>query len=320
MADDMKDEPKTKEQLKAEGKAQDIIAAADKALKSFSLGGFFGGNASKFEDAMEAYDKAAAQYKIAKNWNAAAKCYAKVAEFAEKLKNEHEAASAYVNAAKCYKNSNEKDAVRMYKIAVELHMDNNRFPAAAKIYKEIAEIEEKQLDFPAATKAYQDAADCFTNEGSATSANQMLLKVAQLSATKGNYNRAIEIYQKVAVASLENNLLKWSVKDYLFKSGLCHLVLGAKAGDVSGVEKAIDKYKDMHPAFDGTRECKLLEDLHDAFNKDDVELYTGHVFKFDSIMKLDNWTASMLLQVKDIMKNGVGGGAGDGAGDEPDLT
>jgi alpha-soluble NSF attachment protein len=113
-------------------------------------------------------------------------------------------------------------------------------------------------------------------------------------------------------------LLKWSVKDYLFKAGLCHLVLGAKANDVSGVEKALDKYKDMHPAFDGTREAKLLEDCVDAYNKNDVELFTGHVFKFDSIIKLDNWTASLLLQVKDILK-GVGP-AVVGGDEEPDLT
>ena len=42
-------------------KAQELVAKADKRLKSFSL---FGGN--KYEDAAELYEKAANQFKLAK--------------------------------------------------------------------------------------------------------------------------------------------------------------------------------------------------------------------------------------------------------------
>jgi hypothetical protein len=56
-----------------------------------------------------------------------------------------------------------------------------------------------------------------------SSSNQMLLKVAQFAAQTEKYDKAIEIYETVAKKSIDNSLLKWSVKEYFLKAGLCHL-------------------------------------------------------------------------------------------------
>lgn len=40
------------------------------------------------------------------------------------------------------------------------------------------------------------------------------------------YERAIGIYEAVAASSLDNNLLKWSVKEYLQRSLLCQMAAG----------------------------------------------------------------------------------------------
>lgn len=40
---------------------------------------------------------------------------------------------------------------------------------------------------------------------------------------EGDYYKAIEHYEKVAKSSVSNNLMKWSVKDYFLKAGMCHL-------------------------------------------------------------------------------------------------
>jgi len=65
----------------------------------------------------------------------------------------------------------------------------------------------------------------------------------------------LEIYEQVARASMDNNLLKFSVRNYLFNSFLCVL---AKQ-DVVGAGRALDKYKDMDPTFQTQRECKLCD-------------------------------------------------------------
>lgn len=54
-------------------------------------------------------------------------------------------------------------------------------------------------------------------------ANKMLLKVADLAGLEGDYYKASEIYEKVARSSINNNLMRWSVKEYLFKAGICQL-------------------------------------------------------------------------------------------------
>lgn len=54
-------------------------------------------------------------------------------------------------------------------------------------------------------------------------ANKAALKAADLAALAGRYKRAIQHYETVARASLNSNLTKWSVKDYLFKAGACYL-------------------------------------------------------------------------------------------------
>lgn len=54
-------------------------------------------------------------------------------------------------------------------------------------------------------------------------ANKLYLKVADLAALDADYYKAIQNYEKVAKASLNNNLMKWSVKEYYLKAGICHL-------------------------------------------------------------------------------------------------
>lgn len=54
-------------------------------------------------------------------------------------------------------------------------------------------------------------------------ANKLFLKVADLAALEGEYQQAIGNFEKVANSSVNNNLMKWSVKDYFLKAGMCHL-------------------------------------------------------------------------------------------------
>jgi len=54
-------------------------------------------------------------------------------------------------------------------------------------------------------------------------ANKHFLKVADLSAMNEDYYKAINNYERIARQSIHNQLMKWSVKDYLLKAGICHL-------------------------------------------------------------------------------------------------
>jgi len=250
--------------------------------------------------------KAAAQYKVSKLWQQAGDAYVKAADISEKnLKEVNDAISRYVDAGKAYKNVNTKAAVKYFQISVDMYMELNRFGTAAKVWKDIAELYEKEMDLKSAQHAYQKAADCYDAEDSGANASAMHVKVAHIAAELEDYKKAIEIYEKVSQKALDGaSAGRWGVKDHLFKALLCHLVMCAKEHKMDPMEDVINKYKDMLPQLEGTREIKLIEDLAKAFTDDDLDLFSDTVFRYDEIYKLDNWTAKVLLEIKNQLKNG----------------
>ncbi len=122
----------------------------------------------------------------------------------------------------------------------------------------------------------------------------MWLKVADLAALAADYYKAIENYERVAQASISNNLMKYSVKEYLLKGGLCHLA----TADMVSAQRAFEKYRDMDPTFATTREHQLLLDLAEAVEAGDQEKFADKLFAYDQMSKLDKWKTTILLRIK----------------------
>jgi len=59
---------------------------------------------------------------------------------------------------------------------------------------------------------------------------------------------------QVASASLESSLLKYSAKEYFFRAALCHLCV-----DSLNAQHAIERYQEQYPAFQDSREYKLVK-------------------------------------------------------------
>jgi len=91
---------------------------------------------------------------------------------------------------------------------------------------------------------------------------------------------------------------------------MCHLCIG----DTVTCQKAFDRYDNMDATFSATRESKFLRDVLAAVQENDVEKFTSIVMEYDSISKLDNWKTSVLLKVKNNMKNEQLEGGGANAG------
>lgn len=49
------------------------------------------------------------------------------------------------------------------------------------------------------------------------------MQVAFFSAEAGDYATAIGIFEEVAAAAADNNLLKFSARGHLLNAGICHL-------------------------------------------------------------------------------------------------
>ncbi|KAL5008034.1 hypothetical protein ScPMuIL_013615 [Solemya velum] len=278
-----------------EQKGVQLIAEAEKKLKSSSsfFGSFFG-SSSKVEEAAELYVRAANMFKMAKKWSAGGQAFCQAAVLQLQLKSKHEAATHYVDAGNCYKKGDPNEAVNCLLKAVEIYTDMGRFSIAAKHHVSIAEIYESEMvDIEKAVSSYEQASDYYRGEESNSAANKCLLKVAQYSAQLENYEKAIEIYEQVGISSMDNSLLKYSAKDYFFKSSLCHLAV-----DLLNAQLAVQKYEDMFPAFGDARECKLVKTLMQCCEDQNLDGFTDAVKDYDSISRLDQWTTTMLLRIK----------------------
>ena len=175
----------------------------------------------------------------------------------------------------------------------------------------MAEIFEEQGEVADAISFYTRAADLYSGEEVTSTANNCKLKVAQLSAQAEDYNTAVELFTEVAHNSLDNNLLKYSVKGYLLCAGLCVLCFG----DSVQISNAVEKYVDMDATFEDTREHKLLTDLAETMESGDVDQFTAVVAEFDSMSRLDQWKTTLLLRAKKrCAAREVAGG------DDDDLT
>jgi len=253
---------------------------------------------TKFDDAAELYKKAANIFKLAKEYDKAGDAFLRAADCYVKLNSKHEVAMCYMSAAAILRKSNVPESIKCFKIGIEFYLDEGRFAMAAKHQKEIAELYEADGEIESAMEAYCLAADYFEGDNQVSHSNNCLLKVALFSAQLQQYQRAIDIYQKIAHASIDNNLLKWSVKDYLFRAGLCYLAIG----EMIATKRALEQFQTMDHTFGTSRECKLLMELAEAVEESDVEKFKAAVIEFDSISKLEPWKRTIVSRIENKIK------------------
>ncbi|KAH6581568.1 hypothetical protein BASA61_008987 [Batrachochytrium salamandrivorans] len=243
-----------------------LLVEAEKKLLSKGLFGFGG---PKLDEAADLYGRAGVSFKLAKKWKQSGDAFMQKALTLDKMGERDDATSAYLEAAKSFKKESPREAVNALEIAVQLLSQKGRFSAAANNQKQIAEIYENDLaDMEKAMSAYDQAGEWYSGEDSTAQANACMLKVAMFSATLEQYEKAVDLFERVANKSLDNNLTKWSVREYLFKAGICILCIGS---------------------------------LLTAVENEDVEEFQGHIAGFDRLSKLDEWKVSLLLRIKKKM-------------------
>jgi len=281
----------------ADNEAKAIALVADAQKKMSSKGGFFSslfGGGGGSDEALEMYARAANLFKMAKKWGQAGNTFNTIAQHHVKAGSKHDAATNLIDAANCYRKTDPKEATATFQKAIDIYTEMGRFTIAAKHHQTIAELCEVELaDLDKAMQHYEQASDYFRGEESNSAANKCLLKVAQFSAQLENYEKAVEIYERVAASCLESNLLKYSAKDYFFKAALCHLCI-----DALNASHAVRRYEDQYPAFADAREAKLIKAVVSAVEEQDVEALTNVVAEYDSISRLDSWHTALLLKVK----------------------
>jgi alpha-soluble NSF attachment protein len=259
---------------------------------------------AKYEEAGDLYVKAANCWKMAKQHVKAGNAYMQAAQcYANYNSSKYETAGNFVKAATSYRKDCPQAATEALIKAIHLYAEEGKFNMAAKYEKELAEMYEAELDTNNALKHYEIAAEYFENENSPSAANQCLLKVAHFAATLQNFARAVELFEQIASTSVNNNLLKWSAKEYFLKAGLCHLA----QGDLVAVKKSLDRYSSLSPEFQGSREYIFLQQLITAYEKFEVDAFKKSVGVYSEISPLQPWTSAVLVTITEKIRSDENG-------------
>jgi len=158
----------------------------------------------------------------------------------QQLKEPDDMANTLAEAFKVYRKDSPEDAARVLSAAIQHYTLKGNFRRAATHQQNLAEVYEVEIgDQKKALEAYETAAGWFESDNAEALANKLFLKVADLAAIEGDYSKAVQQYERVARTSINSNLMKWSVKDYFLKAGICHL---ASAVRVPVSVEALDQH------------------------------------------------------------------------------
>lgn len=278
-----------------------LLQRADKALSGASGGfSFFGGRTEKYENAADLYTQAANAFRVQKQNKEAGLAFEKAASIQSQNLNEpDDAANSLTEAFKVYRKSDPEDATRVLSSAIQHYVLKGNLRRAATQQQYLAEVYEVELgDTKKALEAYEKTAEWFESDNAEALANKHFLKAADLAALEGDYYKAIEHYERIGRSSISNNLMKWSVKDYFLKAGICHLA----SNDLVATNRALENYRDIDNTFAATREHQLLVDLVQAVEAGDQEGFADKLFQFDQLSKLDKWKTTLLLRIKNSIE------------------
>lgn len=276
----------------------DLLVEAKK-LESASGGFFtkmFGGSSSRLDDAAQLYQRAGNQFKAAKQWELAGTSFRNAARLlsSDGLNLRHDAAQALVDAGMSFRKSNTEAALDAYKEAVDILVDMGRFSMAAKHLAACGDILAEVREFKRSVDNYQRAAEYYRSEESHTTADKHSLKAADILAQELNqFKQAQEIYEMIGNRCADSNLLKYSAKEHFFKAILCHLNI-----DVINAQQALERYPNILPSFQDSREFKLCQQLVKAMDEGKVDDFTQAIQEYDQISRLNDYTTSLLLRAK----------------------
>ncbi|KAI5466886.1 soluble NSF attachment protein, partial [Mariannaea sp. PMI_226] len=253
-----------------------------------------------YEVAASLFERAGNAFKMKGNNMEAAKAFERAAQIqTENLKEPLDAAPNLEKAAAAYRKLDPQAAARCLAMVVDHRCANGNFRSAARAKEDLGSLYEVEIgDLKTALECFETAAGWYEGDNAPALANKLWLKAADLAALEGDYYKSTGIYEKVAEASINNNLMKYSVKEYFLKAGICHLA----SGDLVAAQRALEKYRDLDPSFGAQREHQLLVDLCDSIEAKSQEDFADKLFQYDQISKLDKWKTTILVRIKNTIE------------------
>jgi len=284
--------------------SQKLLAKADKTyVSATSSWAVFSNKQDKFEQAAEQYDAAANALKLEKSFERSGEIYQKCAAIYEQLEMLSDAAQAYDKAFLSYNQVSPEHAAKALEASIEGFKKAKNLRRAAGKVEDLAKMYEVMGNTRAAKDRYEEAALLYRGENAEITANRARVKAAELTALLAvddnrDYLEASKQFLEVARSNVNNNSLKFAVKDHLFHAGLCYLAFM----DEPTIANGFREFPEIDRQFMGTREYKLLEDMLEAFKQQDPDMFVQNVNGYANLSPLKLWEETMIGRIEDTMR------------------
>lgn len=285
------------------------VDVANQLIKSRS---FFTSKEDRYEKAIDLLARSCTAYKMGKLWEKAIDCNRKMYDLHTELKDSHGIVKTLVDMGKLYKNTDPRKAIESYKKAISLYIQSNEVNNAARLWKEIGEMivsnsldHTTDIDLKQGIDAYENAYKLFETTDQMVSANDMKLKIAVFNIRLKKYGEAAEMFETVSQHYLSTGKNAWSVREYVFKSIICHMADGNL--HIDQIDDKFANYCRRLPAFEGTKEKYCLTKLISSIRDIDVIAFTDTVREHDTTSKFDDLMCEILLVVKQNLEHGITG-------------
>ena len=67
--------------------------------------------------------------------------------------------------------------------------------------------------------------------------------------------------------------------------------------------RAFDEWRSKHAQFTSAREFQLLNDLKEAVEQGEQDMFADRLFQFDQMQKLNKWQTTVLLRIKEKIES-----------------
>lgn len=237
-------------------------------------------------------------YKLQRRSVEAGELFEKASNLQIKAENNDEASNTLVESFKCYKIESPERAAKVLESAIQMFIQRGQFRRSANFKCDLGEIYENELqDINNAIKSYEDASEWYKGDSATALSNKCLLKVADLYCDDSikNYKKASTIYEEIAKKSLNNNLAKWSLKEYFLKAILCRL---ADDNDYSSANALLGRFLQWDPSFASTKEYEFSSKLIEAVKDGNSDQIANESKNFDRFSRLDGMKVRILNTIK----------------------
>ncbi|PKC74435.1 TPR-like protein [Rhizophagus irregularis] len=238
-----------------------------------------------------------------KDYHTAARSFLSAAKQFKKIGDESnllEAANCYEDAYKAFQQVKQNDkALEALETAASIHEKNIRQSTrAARIYEILADQYKKSNSSQySLEKALKVPADLFELDGDGRFLFS-LISQAELSAEIGYYEQAIDLFDNIMTLSVNDSVLSYKTKSYIFWQCLCIIALD----DWVRLEKQFKQSVEQYPSFADSRECAFINNLIQSKNSCDPSEFSTACKEYDQLTTLTPWQTHILLEAKKVLE------------------